>query len=118
MATPCAPFPCPLLAGRPLEAFTTRVRPAPNLPLRAMVALPPPPGTPPSGSCFTLMTYNLLADLYAKVGEGVGGCGWGVRTIGLVIGEGAGQSYNDASLNIWSWQAYTNRTVGRISSSH
>jgi mRNA deadenylase 3'-5' endonuclease subunit Ccr4 len=44
------------------------VRPAPNLPLRAMVALPPPPGTPPSGSRFTLMTYNLLADLYAKVG--------------------------------------------------
>ena len=53
--------------GRPAEAFTARVRPAPNLPVRHMVALPNAPPPSSSGSRFTVLTYNLLADLYAKV---------------------------------------------------
>jgi len=52
--------------GRPAEAFTARVRPAPNLPVRHMVALPNAPPPSSSGSRFTVLTYNLLADLYAK----------------------------------------------------
>lgn len=48
---------------------TTRVRPAPNPPARHMVQLmaePTPQPAGPSGR-FTLLTYNLLADIYAKV---------------------------------------------------
>ncbi len=47
---------------------TSRVRPAPNPPARHMVQLVPesPAQTGTSGR-FTLLTYNLLADLYAKV---------------------------------------------------
>lgn len=45
---------------------TSRVRPAPNPPQRAMVQLGPPPAAVSSMGRFTVLTYNLLADLYAK----------------------------------------------------
>ena len=46
-----------------------RVRPAPQPPSRELVPLPPPKGRPLApGGKFTLLTYNLLADLYATVG--------------------------------------------------
>lgn len=55
--------------GRPMLAFTSRVRPAPNLPVRNLVPLPLPPGVAKGGpnSRFTVLSYNMLADLYAKV---------------------------------------------------
>jgi CCR4-NOT transcription complex subunit 6 len=55
--------------GRPMLAFTSRVRPAPNLPLRNLVGLPLPYNVTKAGpsSRFTVLSYNLLADLYAKV---------------------------------------------------
>lgn len=54
--------------GRPTLAFTSRVRPAPNLPVRNLVPLPLPPGVSKGGpnSRFTVLSYNMLADLYAK----------------------------------------------------
>jgi hypothetical protein len=56
--------------GRPMLAFTSRVRPAPNLPVRNLVPLPLPQGVAKGGpnSRFTVLSYNMLADLYAKVG--------------------------------------------------
>jgi mRNA deadenylase 3'-5' endonuclease subunit Ccr4 len=50
-------------------AFTSRVRPAPNLPVRNLVPLPLPQGVAKGGpnSRFTVLSYNMLADLYAKV---------------------------------------------------
>jgi hypothetical protein len=67
--------------GRPMLGFTSRVRPAPNLPLRNLVGLPLPYSVTKAGpsSRFTVLSYNLLADLYAKVsssaywGEGAPG---------------------------------------------
>ena len=55
--------------GRPSLAFTSRVRAAPNLPMRSLVPLPLPHGLARAGpgSRFTVLTYNILADLYAKV---------------------------------------------------
>jgi CCR4-NOT transcription complex subunit 6 len=55
--------------GRPMLGFTSRVRPAPNLPLRNLVGLPLPYSVTKAGpsSRFTVLSYNLLADLYAKV---------------------------------------------------
>lgn len=55
--------------GRPMLAFTSRVRPAPNLPVRNLVALPLPYNITKAGpsSRFTVLSYNMLADLYAKV---------------------------------------------------
>jgi hypothetical protein len=55
--------------GRPMLAFTSRVRPAPNLPVRNLVPLPLPQGVAKGGpnSRFTVLSYNMLADLYAKV---------------------------------------------------
>lgn len=55
--------------GRPMLAFTSRVRPAPNLPVRNLVALPLPYNLTKAGpsSRFTVLSYNMLADLYAKV---------------------------------------------------
>lgn len=54
--------------SRPITAVTSRVRPATLLPLRAMVPLPLPAGVPVSqAGRFTVLCYNLLADLYAKV---------------------------------------------------
>jgi CCR4-NOT transcription complex subunit 6 len=52
--------------GRTFSVRSERVRPAPQPPSRELVPLPPPKGRPlaPSGK-FTLLTYNLLADLYA-----------------------------------------------------
>jgi len=57
--------------GRPTLAFTSRVRPAPNLPVRNLVPLPLPPGAAKAGpnSRFSVLSYNMLADLYAKVGR-------------------------------------------------
>lgn len=54
--------------GRPMLGFTSRVRPAPNLPLRNLVGLPLPYSVTKAGpsSRFTVLSYNLLADLYAK----------------------------------------------------
>lgn len=46
---------------------TARVRPAPNPPVRSMVQMVPPSQQSNAGR-FTILTYNLLADLYAKVG--------------------------------------------------
>lgn len=55
--------------GRPMLAFTSRVRPAPNLPVRNLVSLPLPYNVTKAGpsSRFTVLSYNMLADLYAKV---------------------------------------------------
>lgn len=54
-------------ACRPAQAFSSRVRPAPNLPQRSLVALPGPGAGGVGGyGRFTLLTYNILADLYAK----------------------------------------------------
>lgn len=55
--------------GRPMLAFTSRVRPAPNLPVRSLVTLPLPYNLTKAGpsSRFTVLSYNMLADLYAKV---------------------------------------------------
>ncbi|KAG2423839.1 hypothetical protein HXX76_014999 [Chlamydomonas incerta] len=44
---------------------TARVRPAPNPPVRSMVQMVPPSQQSNAGR-FTILTYNLLADLYAK----------------------------------------------------
>ena len=54
--------------GRPGTAFSSRVRPMPNPPIRNVVPLRAPHGvqTTPAGK-FSLLTYNMLADLYAKV---------------------------------------------------
>eukprot|EP00879_Flechtneria_rotunda_P016171 GHRR01016915.1.p1 GENE.GHRR01016915.1~~GHRR01016915.1.p1 ORF type:complete len:388 (+),score=95.80 GHRR01016915.1:221-1384(+) len=54
--------------GRPMLAFTSRVRPAPNLPVRNLVRLPLSPGLAKAGpnNRFTVLSYNMLADLYAK----------------------------------------------------
>jgi CCR4-NOT transcription complex subunit 6 len=45
---------------------TSRVRPSPNPPARSMVQLMPAPSMGYTGR-FSLLSYNLLADLYAKV---------------------------------------------------
>ncbi len=61
-------FPLPRQVGRTFSVRSERVRPAPLPPSRAMVPLPPPKGAPLApGGRFTLLTYNLLADLYATV---------------------------------------------------
>ena len=54
--------------GRTFSVRSERVRPAPQPPSRELVPLPPPKGRPLApGGKFTLLTYNLLADLYATV---------------------------------------------------
>ena len=54
--------------GRTFSVRSERVRPAPQPPSRSLVQLPPPQGVPLApGGRFTLLTYNLLADLYATV---------------------------------------------------
>lgn len=60
--------------GRPMLAFTSRVRPAPNLPVRNLVALPLAYNVTKAGpsSRFTVLSYNMLADLYAKVSSAAG----------------------------------------------
>ncbi len=54
--------------GRPGTVFSARVRAMPNPPTRSYVPLKPPHGvqTTPAGK-FSVLTYNMLADLYAKV---------------------------------------------------
>ncbi len=54
--------------GRPGTVFSSRVRAMPNSPVRNFVPLKPPHGvqTTPAGK-FSVITYNMLADLYAKV---------------------------------------------------
>lgn len=54
--------------SRILVSHTSRVRPTPNPPARQMVQMIPPTSQCYPGSRFTIMSYNLLADLYAKVG--------------------------------------------------
>lgn len=46
--------------------YTSRVRPTPNPPARNMVQMLPPSSQTYPGSRFTVLSYNLLADLYAK----------------------------------------------------
>jgi hypothetical protein len=60
------------------------VRPAPNLPTRNLVPLP---GAGPGGGYgrFTLLTYNILADLYAKVWARGGGWRWFVWWRGMAV---------------------------------
>ena len=53
--------------GRSENAYTSRVRPAPNPPTRHLVQLLPPVSQSVANGRFTVLTYNLLADLYAKV---------------------------------------------------
>lgn len=76
--------------GRPMLAFTSRVRPAPNLPVRNLVSLPLPYNLTKAGpsSRFTVLSYNMLADLYAKVStteevwcQGCLGCFWDVGNV-------------------------------------
>lgn len=87
--------------GRSLAVSTARVRPAPRPPRRARVPLPLPPAvaqlakpslpsSPSSSSSnrFTVLTYNLLADLYATP-EQFGytppwALGWGYRRQNLL----------------------------------
>lgn len=59
--------------GKPSQAFTTRVRPAPSPPQRKLVAISSAPVNHSTTGKFTLLTYNLLADLYAKNYD-CGGC--------------------------------------------
>lgn len=54
--------------GRTQVVYTSRVRPTPNPPCRQMVQMLPPTSQTYPGSRFTVLSYNLLADLYAKVG--------------------------------------------------
>lgn len=80
--------------GRPMLAFTSRVRPAPNLPVRNLVPLPLPYNVTKAGpsSRFTVLSYNMLADLYAKVGVGRhmrdSPTGTGTRTWGAWVAGG------------------------------
>lgn len=50
--------------GKTFSIITARVRPAPSPPKRIMVPMAPSQATAPKGK-FTLLSYNLLADLYA-----------------------------------------------------
>ncbi|KAF5836569.1 phosphatase family [Dunaliella salina] len=51
----------------PISLYTSRVRPTPNPPQRALVRLVPPSAMQlHSERRFTVLSYNLLADLYAK----------------------------------------------------
>lgn len=61
---------CCCLACRAQIVYTQRVRPPPNPPQRALVSLLPKEGSASTHGRFTLLTYNLLADLYCKVGKG------------------------------------------------
>lgn len=63
--------------GRTQSAITERVRPIPTPPARSMVPVVPPdpavqalPWGQSSPNRFTVLSYNLLADLYAKAGWG------------------------------------------------
>jgi CCR4-NOT transcription complex subunit 6 len=51
-------------AGKAFSLVSARVRPAPDPPRRALLALPPAGPVVAKGR-FTLLSYNLLADLYA-----------------------------------------------------
>ena len=68
----------PAVDASKIQMFdTTRVRPAPNPPARHMVQLMPesaPQGGPGPSGRFTLLTYNLLADIYAKVSASARRC--------------------------------------------
>ena len=52
--------------GKTFTSATQRVRSAPQLPTRALIGLPAPRHTVASGK-FSVLTYNLLADLYTNV---------------------------------------------------
>lgn len=51
-------------SGKAFTVQTARVRPLPEPPRRVLVPLVP---TKPTGGTFTVLTYNVLADLYATV---------------------------------------------------
>ena len=83
--------------GKTFSIITSRVRPAPCPPRRVLVPLTPSKPSVARGK-FTLLTYNLLADLYATVrdaGVAVGGCVW-ARVGGW--GGGRGPLLNDSLL--------------------
>lgn len=52
--------------GKSTSVFTSRVRPAPTPPTRNLIPLPLSPSVAMAQGRFTILTYNLLADLYAK----------------------------------------------------
>lgn len=54
--------------GKSHSVVTARVRPTPNPPARSMVQMIPISSQTHPSNRFTVLSYNLLADLYAKVG--------------------------------------------------
>ena len=65
----------PPQVGKTFSIITSRVRPAPCPPRRVLVPLTPSKPSVARGK-FTLLTYNLLADLYATARVGVVGGGY------------------------------------------
>ena len=53
--------------GKTFSMPTSRVRPTPSPPKRALVPVTPAPWNAKATDRFTALTYNLLADLYATV---------------------------------------------------
>lgn len=74
--------------GKTFAILTQRVRPTPSPPRRMMVPLPTPTVSVTDKGKFTLLTYNVLADLYATV-EQFPECppwslGWSYRRVNLL----------------------------------
>jgi hypothetical protein len=53
--------------GKTFSMPTSRVRPTPSPPKRALLPVTPAPWNAKAADRFTALTYNLLADLYATV---------------------------------------------------
>ena len=73
--------------GKTFSIITARVRPAPNPPRRSLVPITPPHPSVSKGA-FTVLSYNLLADLYAT-SEQFGYCpswalAWPYRRLNLL----------------------------------
>jgi CCR4-NOT transcription complex subunit 6 len=73
--------------GKTFSIVTARVRPAPNPPRRSLVPITPPHASVTKGA-FTVLSYNLLADLYATA-EMFGYCpswalAWPYRRLNLL----------------------------------
>ena len=51
--------------GKTFSVLTARVRPAPTPPTRRTIALKP--SKPTTNGRFTVLTYNILADIYASM---------------------------------------------------
>lgn len=62
--------------GKTFTASTVRVRPSPSPPKRALIPVVPSRVLAAGGSRFTILTYNLLADLYATVRWGLHPAPW------------------------------------------